>query len=125
MVSVRSRMVREVSPSCVVEPDLMPFLPFARRVSAPLPQSSTREPSLHLITAFSASALPVSSLLTVVSERVFSVPAAASIVTSLPLPQRMGALLSQVRIRPFSTSVTSRTPFSTFTRPSAQLPESR
>ena len=55
------------------------------------PQSTTWEPSLHLMTAFSASVLPVSSLLLSVSDSVFSVPLAASMVTALPLPQRIGA----------------------------------
>ena len=122
MFSVRSRMVKEASPSSVVAPDLMPFLPFACTFSVPAPQSTTCEPSLHLMTAFSASALPDSSLLLSVSVSVFSVPAATSMVTSLPLPQTMGAVVSEVSVNPFSTSVTPSVPFSTVTLPSAQLP---
>ena len=58
MVSASSRMVRDASPSSAVEaPDLMPFLPLALTVRLPVPHSVTREPSLHLMTAFSASVL--------------------------------------------------------------------
>ena len=53
--SVKSRMVSDASPSSsVVAPDLMPFLPLAVTVSSPSPQRVTVEPSLHLMTAFSA-----------------------------------------------------------------------
>jgi len=45
-------------------------------------------------------------------------------VTSLPLPQTMGAEVSEVSVNSFSTSVTPSVPFSTVTLPSAQLPES-
>ena len=58
MVSVRSSMTSHaVLSSSVVAPDLMPFLPFAVTVSVPVPPIVTCEPSLHLMTAFSASAL--------------------------------------------------------------------
>ena len=58
MSSVRLRIVRLASPSVsVVAPDLMPFLPSAVMFSVPPPQSVTAEPSLHLMTAFSAFAL--------------------------------------------------------------------
>ena len=58
MVSVSSRMVRDASPSsAVVAPDLMPFLPLALTVRLPVPHSTTRLPSLHLMAAFSASVL--------------------------------------------------------------------
>ena len=58
MLSVRLLMVNDASPSSsVVAPDLMPFLPLATTLSVPAPVSSTCEPSLHLMTAFSASVL--------------------------------------------------------------------
>ena len=57
------------------------------------------------------------------SVSVFAVPAAATIVTSLLLLQRIGAVVSDVRVKPSRTSVTSVVPFFTLIEPSAQLPE--
>ena len=55
----------------------------------------------------------------------FTVPAAATMVTPLDLAQVMGAVSALVRVRPLSTRVTPVTPFFTFTEPSAQEPERR
>ncbi len=58
MLSVSSLIMRDASPSSsVVAPDYMPFLPFAVMFSVPVPHMVTCEPSLHLITAFSAFSL--------------------------------------------------------------------
>ena len=124
--SVKSRMVSDASPSSsVVAPDLIPFLPLAVMVNSPSPQRVTVEPSLHLMTAFSASVLSgyVSSLFCSVSLREFSVPLETRIVTSLDLPQVMAAVFSLVSVRPSSTSVTPVVLFFTLMEPSAQLPE--
>ncbi|CCX63731.1 unknown [Firmicutes bacterium CAG:791] len=150
IVSVSSRMVRDASPSVPVEaPDLIPFLPFAWRTSSPVPQRTTCEPSLHLMTAFSAvelllASLPDSvseslpsallffvlesllpSLLASVSESVFTVPAAASMVTSVLFAQISGAVVWEERVRPSSARTTPVVPFCTFTLPSSQLPDRR
>ena len=162
IVRVSSRMVRDASPSVSVEaPDLIPFLPFARRISSPVPQRTTCEPSLHLMTAFSAAELVLASLLVTVSESlpsallfsvlelslpsllasvlesslpsllasvsesVFTVPAAASMVTSVLLAQIIGAVVWEESVRPSSTRTTPVVPFCTFTLPSSQLPDRR
>ena len=58
IVRLTFRMVSEAVPSSsVVAPDLMPFFPLAMIFSVPEPEIVTWEPSLHLRTAFSASAL--------------------------------------------------------------------
>ena len=104
IVSVSSRMVRLASPSSSVEaPDLIPFLPLAVMVSAPVPQSVTWEPSLHLRTAFSAFSFVgyMSSLFCSLSESILTVPAAASIVTCEDLPQVMDAVSALVSVRPY------------------------
>ena len=128
IVSVSSRMVRLASPSSSVEaPDLIPFLLLAVMVSAPVPQSVTWEPSLHLRTAFSAFSFVgyMSSLFCSLSESILTVPAAASIVTCEDLPQVMDAVSALVSVRPSRISVTSVVPFLTLTEPSAQLPDRR
>ena len=125
MVSVSSQMVREASPSsAVVVPDLMPFLPLAVMVRLPVPPSVTCEPSLHLMTAFSAASLSgySSSLFLALSVRLLTEPSAAMMVTSVDLLQVMGAVSALVRDRPFSTSVTPVVPFLMVMEPSAQVP---
>ena len=125
MFSVSSRMVRLASRSSSAVPDLMPFLPSAFTVSAPPPQRTTCEPSLHLTTAFSAFSLSValSGSLASLSVRVFSVPSTTAMVTPVDSPQTMGAVSALVRVRPSSSSTTSSVWASTFTEPSAQLPD--
>ena len=126
IVSVSSRMVRDASPSVSVEaPDLIPFLPFAWRISSPVPQRTTCEPSLHLMTAFSVLESLLPSLLASVSESVFTVPAAASMVTPVLFAQISGAVVWEESVRPSSTRATSVVPFCTFTLPSSQLPDRR
>lgn len=94
-------------------PDLIPFLPFALIVRLPLPQRTTCEPSLHLITAFSASVFELFSvsLLSAVSLKVFSVESATSIVTSLDLPQTIGAVLLFDKLSPDKIILTFSVPF--------------
>ena len=123
---VSSRIFSHASPSSsVVSPDLMPFLPFASILSVPLPHSVTCEPSLHLMTAFSAASFSgcVSSLFCSVSAKVFTVPSAATIVTAVLLLQAIGAVVLPVSVRPSSTSVTPVVPFLTVTLPSAHVPD--
>ena len=126
MVSVSSSMVSEASPaSSVAPPDLMPFLPFALMRKLPAPQSVTVEPSLHLMTAFSASVFSgySPSLFCALSVRTFSVPSAARIATPDDLPQVMGAVALLVRSRPFKIRVTPVVPFLILIEPSAHAPE--
>ena len=126
MLSVISSIVREASPSSLVDaPDFIPFLPFAFMVSVPLPHSVTSEPSLHFITAFSAFSFSgcSSSLLYSVSASVFSVPSAAVTVTSEDLPHASGAVSSEVSSSPSRISVTPVVPFFIFIEPSAHFPD--
>ena len=121
-------MVREASPSSsVVAPDLMPFLPFAVMLRVPVPQIVTCEPSLHLITAFSALSLSAysSSLFFSLSLSEFTEPSATSIVTSVDLLQETGAVSELSSSSPSRMSVTPVVPFFTSTLPSEQLPERR
>ena len=127
ILRVSSRIVKEASPSAsVVWPDLMPFFPLAVRFRVPAPHNVTWEPSLHLMTAFSAFSFSgcSSSLFMAESLRVFTVPASARMVTAVLLAQVMAAVSALARVRPERTSVTPAVPFFTLTLPSAQLPES-
>ena len=124
--SVTPLTFSHASPSVsVVAPDLMPFFPLALSFSVPVPQMVTCEPSLHLMTAFSAFSLSgyVSSLFFAESVRVFTVPAAAAMVTPVDFAQVMGAVSALVSVSPLRISVTPVTPFFTFMEPSAQLPD--
>ena len=58
-----------------------------------------------------------------VSLRVLTVPDAAIMVTSVPLPQHTGALSELARVSPSSTSTTPVVPFLTVMVPSEQLPD--
>ena len=102
----------------------MPFLPFAVTLSVPLPQSVTFEPSLHLMTAFSAFSFSawLPSLLSAVSERLFTVPSAAMTVTPEALLKQRGAVSLLESVSPSRTRYTPATCFLTVTLPSAQLP---
>ncbi len=119
-------IVREAFPSLsVVAPDLIPFLPLAVMLIVPVPSIVTFEPSLHFITAFSAFSLSVqvSSLLFSESVRLFVVPAAAMILTSVLLLHEIGAVSELVRLRPSRTRVTPVVSFFILIEPSLQLPE--
>ena len=119
-----AEMVRVPPSSAVVAPDLMPFLPLAVTVRLPVPHRVTWEPSLHLMTAFSAASLSgdSSSLFLALSVRLLTEPSAATMVTWVDLLQVMGAVSALVRAKPFSTSVTPVAPFFTVMEPSAQVP---